>query len=228
MFRGSYAYPIQRRNSMSLVPPVRNRIQSLDELNSLRLGKQDGSILLTVTPAPGHVDPMLAIARHLRDRGHSIIFNTADVFQKQVESEGIRFEPLPGKANFDYRTFNKFLAEGQVLTPGPEELIYESQHVFGDTMLPQCDGIKKVLRRESVDLIMTDFIFFGVFPLLLGPRTDRPPIISVSVSPIMLSSVDASPFGAAETIEEKRQNREATEQFQASLAPAQDYLNDLL
>jgi len=213
---------------MSLVSTIRDRIQSLDELDSLRLGKQDGSILLTVTPAPGHVDPMLAIARHLRDRGHSIIFNTADVFQKQVESEGIRFEPLRGKANFDYRTFNKFRREDLILTPGPEELIQDSKHVFGDTMLPQCDGIKEIMGREPIDLIMTDFIFFGVFPLLLGPRTDRPPIISVSVSPILLSSVDASPFGAAKTNEEKKRNRESTEQFQASLAPAQDYLNDLL
>jgi MGT family glycosyltransferase len=213
---------------MSLVSPTRNRIHPLDEGSNLRLGKQDGSILFTVTPAPGHVDPMLTIACHLRDRGHSIIFNTSEVFQKEVESAGIRFEPLIGKANFDYRTFNKFLPEGQILTPGTEQLIHDSQHVFGDTMLPQCDGIRKILSRERVDLIMTDFVFFGVFPLLLGPRTNRPPIVSVSVSPILLSSVDTSPFGPAVTIEEKERNREATAQFQTGLASAQDYLNDLL
>jgi UDP:flavonoid glycosyltransferase YjiC (YdhE family) len=75
---------------------------------------------------------------------------------------------------------------------------------------------------------MTDFVFFGVFPLLLGLRTDRPPIISVSVSPVVLSSVDASPLGPAVTIEEKKRNSKEIAQFQASLAPAQDYLNDLL
>ena len=213
---------------MSLVSPIRNRIYPLDEVSNLRLGKRDGSILFTVTPTPGHVNPMLTIACHLRDRGHSIIFNTSEVFQKEVESEGIRFEPLIGKANFDYRVFNKFLPEGQILTPGTDELIYDSQHVFGDTMLPQCDGIREILSREPVNLIVTDFVFFGVFPLLLGPRTNRPPIISVSVSPIVLSSVDASPFGPAVTTEEKKRNLEVTTQFQESLAPAQDYLNDLL
>ena len=192
------------------------------------LGKQDGSILFTVTPTPGHVNPLLAIACHLRDRGHSIIFNTADVFRKQIESEGIRFEPLIGKANFDYRIFNKFRSKDQIFAPGREELLQDSQHLFGDTMLPQCDGIREIMCREPIDLIVTDFVFFGVFPLLLRPQTKRPPIISVSVSPIMLSSVDASPFGPAVTIEEKERNREATARFQASLAPAQDYLNDLL
>jgi hypothetical protein len=26
------------------------------------------------------------------------------------------------------------------------------------------------MRRETVDLILSDFTFFGIFPLLLGPR----------------------------------------------------------
>jgi hypothetical protein len=197
-------------------------------MNGNNLRTRGGSILVTVRPTPGHVNPMPAIACHLRGQGHSIIFNTAEVFRKQVESEGLRFVPLIGKANFDYRTFNKFIPEDQTLTPGPEETIHNFKHVFGDTMLPQCDGIKKIMSRETVDLILTDFVFFGVFPLLLGPGTDRPPIISVSVSPIVLSSDDASPFGPAITIEEKERNREVTEQFQVSLEPAQEYLNDLL
>jgi hypothetical protein len=161
------------------------------------------NILVTVTPTPGHINPILAIACHLRDRGHSIIFNTADVFREQVESEGLRFVPLLGNANLDYRTFNKFLPEGKTLTPGPEEIIHNATHIFGDTMLPQYDGIREIMSREPVDLILTDFLFHGVFPLLLGPRNRRPPIISISVSPLVLSSVDASPFAPAITPEEK-------------------------
>ena len=96
---------------------------------------QPSTILLTVTPTPGHVNPMLAIACHLRDHGYSIIFNTAEVFRKEVESKGLRFVRLKGKANFDYRTFNKFRPESQTSTPGPEELIHDIRHVFGDTMI---------------------------------------------------------------------------------------------
>lgn len=186
------------------------------------------NILVTVTPTPGHVTPMLAIACHLRDRGHSIIFNTADVFREQVESEGLRFVPLLGKANVDYRTFNKFIPEGKILTPGPEEIMHNAKHVMGDTMLPQYDGIREIMNHEPVSLILTDFIFHGVFPLLLGLRKKRPPIISVSVSPLVLTSVDASPFAPAITIEEREHNRQITAQFQASLASVNEYLDNLL
>lgn len=85
--------------------------------------------------------------------------------------------------------------------------MHNAKHVMGDPMLPQYDGIREIMSREPVDLILTDFIFLGVFPLLLGPRSERPPIISVSVSPLVLSSVDASPFGPAITVEEKECNR---------------------
>lgn len=196
---------------------------------SRNAANQEESILVTVMPAPGHIDPMLAIACRLRDRGHSIIFNTADVFQEQVESEGIRFAPLIGKANFDYRTFNKFPPEGQRLTPGPEEMNHNLMRVFGDTMLDQCNGIRNIKRSTHVDLILADFTFFGILPELLGPRTQRPPIISIGISPIVLSSSDTSPLlGPAATAEERERNIRETAEFQAALAPASRYLNDLL
>ena len=185
-------------------------------------------ILVTVTPTPGHVNPMLSIACYLQDRGHSIIFNTAGVFREQVESAGLRFVPLIGKANIDYRTWNKFLPEGKTLTPGPEEIMHNAKHVFGDTMLPQYDGICEIMSREPVDLILTDFLFLGVFPLLLGPTSQRPPIISISVSPVVLSSIDASLFGPAITIEEQERNREETKRFQASLSSINEYYDNLL
>ena len=186
-------------------------------------------ILVASMPAPGHVNPMLAIACHLRDRGHSVLFHTGDVFREQVESQGLRFIPLKGKANFDYRTFNKFLPEGKTLMPGSEDMIHSCKHVMADTMLPQYDGIREILSREPIDVILVNFIFFGVIPLLLGPPTDRPPVVSVGVSPLALSSIDASPLrGPATTAEQRERNREETRQFQGSLACVNEYLDNLL
>jgi UDP:flavonoid glycosyltransferase YjiC (YdhE family) len=71
-------------------------------------------------------------------------------------------------------------------------------------------------------------MFYGVFPLLLGLWTERPPIISVSMSPIVLSSIDASPFNPAVTVKEKECNRQENARFQASLACVNDYLDHLL
>ena len=204
---------------------INNAVKGISQMGEPYL---DGSILFAVTPAPGHVNPMLAIACHLRDQGYPVLFNTGEVFREQVESEGIRFIPLIGKANFDYRTFNKFLPQGQILTHGPEEMIHNMQHVFGDTMLDQCEGIEDIMALESVSLIMADFTFFGILALLLSPTADRPPIISFGVSPMVLSSRDASLFGPATTEDARERNREKTAQFQADLACANDYIDDLL
>jgi len=206
--------------------PISNAAKNMPRISERYM---DGSILLAVTPAPGHVNPMLAIACHLQKRGHSVLFNTAEVFREQVESKGIRFIPLTGKANLDYRTFNKFLLQGQTLTPGPEEMIHNIQHVFGDTMLDQCEGIEDILALEPVSLILADFTFSGILPLLLSPNAaDRPPIISFGVSPMVLSSVDASLFGPVTTGDARERNREESERFQASIACANEYIDDLL
>jgi UDP:flavonoid glycosyltransferase YjiC (YdhE family) len=51
-------------------------------------------ILVAAMPTPGHVNPMLTVACHLRDCGHRVTFNTAEVFRNKIESSGIRFVPL--------------------------------------------------------------------------------------------------------------------------------------
>ena len=93
------------------------------------------SILIVATPGPGHVNPLLSIACDLRERGHRVVFQTADVFLDQAEAARLSFVPLEGKANFDYRTFNFFLPEGETPTTGLESMIHDMKHVFGDTML---------------------------------------------------------------------------------------------
>jgi UDP:flavonoid glycosyltransferase YjiC (YdhE family) len=45
---------------------------------------------------------------------------------------------------------------------------------------------------------------------------------------LVLTSIDASPFGPAITVEEQKRNQEETAQFQASLASINEYLDDLL
>lgn len=209
-------------------PRTNDNAQAILPKNRTFRRNQDGTILLAVTPAPGHVNPMLAIACHLRDQGYSIVFNTSEVFRKQVEAEGIRFLPLTGKASFDYRTFNKFLPEGQTLSPGTEELIHDFQHVLADTMLDQCDGIEEIMNAETVSLILADFTFCGILPLLLRQNSYRPPIVSIGVSPVVLSSSDTSFFGPATSKEARERNREETTQFQADLACVNEYVDNLL
>ena len=66
-------------------------------------------ILVAASPAPGHVNPMLAVAQHLSSVGHSITFLSGKLFHDQAAASGFRFVPLSGKADYDYtRVYDEF------------------------------------------------------------------------------------------------------------------------
>lgn len=94
-----------------------------------------GSLLFAVTPAPGHVNPLLAITCDLRDRGYSIIFSTAEVFRRQVEAADLPFIPFRGFANFDYRNLDEPFPERKNFKPGPDLRTYDSKHIFAKLIL---------------------------------------------------------------------------------------------
>ncbi len=48
-------------------------------------------ILLSVVPASGHVNPMLAIGQALHTNGHTVAFTTAEMYQEQIERAGFQF-----------------------------------------------------------------------------------------------------------------------------------------
>ena len=61
------------------------------------------NILVAATPSPGHVNPMLSVARHLSSLGHSITFLSGRLFRDQAVALGFQFVPFSGVADFDYR-----------------------------------------------------------------------------------------------------------------------------
>jgi hypothetical protein len=62
-------------------------------------GKQDHmKIVIATTPAPGHVNPMLGIARTLLAEGHEVVALTGSAFQDRVEGMVPRFaRSLPAR-----------------------------------------------------------------------------------------------------------------------------------
>ncbi|MDG9351762.1 hypothetical protein OLF93_10735, partial [Streptococcus pneumoniae] len=60
-------------------------------------------ILLCSTPATGHLNPILAIARMLADEGHEVMVLSGSAFRDRIEATGARFAALPGIADFDGR-----------------------------------------------------------------------------------------------------------------------------
>ncbi len=185
-------------------------------------------ILVCASPAPGHVNPMLTIASSLAERGYDITFTTSDVFQLLLEAAGLRFVPLLGKANFDYRTINHF-SDRRRTPVGLPRLIHDFQHIFSDSIPDQYQTIKSVLERSPVDLILTDTTFLGTFPLLLDTTRERPPVVSCGITVLFLTSRDRPPVGSpSRPGEEARDYLQEHRDFQAAFRPADEYLEKVL
>ncbi len=59
------------------------------------------TFLFVVQPAMGHLNPMLAIARALREKGHSVVFATAAFknIRSVIVDDGFRFENVRPSLN---------------------------------------------------------------------------------------------------------------------------------
>jgi MGT family glycosyltransferase len=187
------------------------------------------NILICATPAPGHVNPMVSVASHLKELGHHIIFTTGSLFRDRIEALDISFVPLTGVANYDYRQMDVAFPERQAIQPGLEQIIYDFKHIFGDAIPLQHDGIQQIMATSHIDLILTDVMFLGVLPLLLKSQELRPPIIGCGVIPMGLTSQDVSLLSPATSSPSNReQNQRENQQFVEIFAPVNDYLDRIL
>jgi MGT family glycosyltransferase len=186
-------------------------------------------LLVCAVPNPGHVSPMLAVSRHLSAAGHTIIFYTAEVFRSKVEASGFEFFSLPGKANYNYLRQDEHFPERNSVPPGPEWLNLAVRAMFSEPLVDQHRGLEEILRIRSIDLIVIDTLFFGVFPLLLGPRSKRPPVVCCGVNPMLLTGVDAGPNAPpARTAAERQNAQQANRQFLETFEPFTVLMNEKL
>src|SRR5215469_3576610 len=172
------------------------------------------NILVASTPAPGHVNPMLSVARHLSSLGHSITFLSGRLFRDQAVALGFQFVPFFGAADFDYRRLDEEFPEVTAAKPGPEAMNAACINTGINPVPDQYRSIRQILSEGPVDLIVTDIFFWGVLPMLLKPGIVRPPVLTFGVLPLLLSSRDAAPFSGPDTSPEGRlRNQEETQQF---------------
>jgi MGT family glycosyltransferase len=143
-------------------------------------------ILVCAVPNPGHVGPMLSVATHLKEIGYDVTFNTSQYFRDQVESAGIHFASMIGKANYDYRQVRDSGENGKFVDPR----LHFAHTYFANTIPDQYEAIKRIQSHTPIDLILVDTFFFGAYPMLLGPRSECPPFIGCGVNPMFLSSHD--------------------------------------
>src|SRR5258708_31217063 len=131
-------------------------------------------ILVRSVPRPGHVEPMLAAAENHKSVGHSIPFHASENFRSRVEAAGVRFVEMTGSANYDYRI--PIDAQKEKNLTSDDHKLHLLKGRFAETIPDQHRRLQQVLRDTSIDLVISGSMFFGTFPMLLGPRQNRPPV----------------------------------------------------
>ena len=150
-------------------------------------------ILFASTPATGHLNPLLAITRILLAEGHEITFLTGTAFRARIESCGAEFFPLPPAADFDPQDLFSLVPELKSIPPGPEWLRIACERIFVEAIPAQYQGLRQALDKFAADVIVGDDMFFGVLPMLRGPRAKRPPIVLCGTSILHWAREDGAP-----------------------------------
>ncbi|MGJ4943188.1 glycosyltransferase [Bradyrhizobium sp. HKCCYLS1011] len=150
-------------------------------------------VLIASTPATGHLNPLLAITHGLIEDGHDVSILTASKLRERVEASGATFRVFPGNADIDPNDLLAIAPELKDIEPGPEWLSVALQRLFIDRIPAQHEGLLQALREYQPDVIVGDDMIFGVLPMLLGPRADRPPIVLCGTSILHSPRDDGAP-----------------------------------
>jgi UDP:flavonoid glycosyltransferase YjiC (YdhE family) len=189
-------------------------------------------IILAATPATGHVDPVLGIARVLANRGHRAIVYTGSAFADRVWAAGCEFAPLPPSVDFDLRD-NDLCFPARAQLDGIEILRHDFEHVFVGPMRAQYEGLSRLMDDVEPDMIVADHLFMGVLPIWMKPRGARPFTVSCGVTFLGLPRADGLPHGPGlpfVDLASERASLEAllTPEAMAILGPLQTIYEDAL
>jgi UDP:flavonoid glycosyltransferase YjiC (YdhE family) len=100
---------------------------------------------------------------------------------------------LPAGADFDLRDFDSVAPELKTIPPGPDWLRVAMERVFVDAVPAQHEGLQQAIRTFAADVVIGDDMLFGVVPMLLGPRSKRPPVVLCGTSFLHCQREDGGP-----------------------------------
>ena len=102
--------------------------------------------IIASTPATGHLNPLLAVARILMAEGDEVVFLSGSALRERIEGIGAAFRAFPAAADIDLRDLISVVPELKTIPPGPEWRRVVVERIFVDTMLAQHEGLRQVLR----------------------------------------------------------------------------------
>ena len=166
---------------------------------------------------------MLSVGLHLSGLGHTVTFHTGEIFRSQVETTGLRFAGMTGRANIDYRKSGNSSEMGSL--PERDRILNNLKYWFIDPLPDQHRRLQQILEETPVDLILTSSMYLGCFPMVLGPEETRPPVIGCGVTPLILRSIDCGLTSHDATPEGRIRNQEEHFLLERAFQPIADQLN---
>jgi UDP:flavonoid glycosyltransferase YjiC (YdhE family) len=151
-------------------------------------------ILVACTPATGHLNPLIAITKFLIEDGHEVVLLSGTAYRRRIEKSGARFHPLPGKADVDFSHLPHVVPELDGVEPGFDWLRIALESGFINRIADQHKGLCEVLKRFPADAIIGDDMFFGLLPMLMGDRADRPAVLVCGTSVLHWRREDKAPL----------------------------------
>ncbi|MET0220319.1 MAG: glycosyltransferase, partial [Tardiphaga sp.] len=151
------------------------------------------NVLMASTPATGHLNPVLGVARDLLSAGHEVTVLSGSTLRSRIEAAGAAFRAFPAAADLDLTDIVSIVPELRTMAPGPEQGRLTGRRVFVDPIPAQYEGLQQAIHECRPDVIVGDNTIFGVLPLLLGPRAARPPVVLCGTSFLHLPRNDGAP-----------------------------------
>jgi hypothetical protein len=133
-------------------------------------------ILIAALSPLGHVGPLLTVAQGLADRGDRVTVLSSADHAGRIRAAGATSHAIPAEADFDMTRF-------------------DIVRLFVQSMPHQTRVLSELMARTQFDAIIVGAGFFGILPFLLGDRRARPPVLTYTTTPLMVTSRDTAPSG---------------------------------
>jgi UDP:flavonoid glycosyltransferase YjiC (YdhE family) len=112
-------------------------------------------LLFATMPIPGHVVPLLPIARALASRGHRVRWCTGRVFEERIVATGAEFVAMDAATDHNGRNISELFPERARLT-GVAKLRYDMTALFFDPIPAQVADLRRALDQHPADLVLHD------------------------------------------------------------------------
>ncbi len=150
------------------------------------------TVLFALTPITGHVRPALPVMKALADDGHRVLVYTGSKFADVVRRNGGEPLPMVRGRDIDDATLDEWAdAQGRP-APGTRRLQWEVRNIFIDPIPWYVEDLDVVLAEHAPDVVVSDHGFIAG-PIAAGRR--HLPSVSISVSPLTVTSRDLAPYG---------------------------------